>query len=64
MSEHADVELLTLREANKLVGRRRGYVEAEIAAGRIRFCELEPGRVRVPAYELRRWIDAQLRTVA
>lgn len=64
MSERHDVELLTLREADKMLGKRRGFVLSLIESGQLAYLAAEPGRYRVPVFELRRWLAATLKKKA
>lgn len=50
-----DVELLTYREADRLLGRRRGYAEGLVLAGEVAVLEDERGRHRIPAWALKEW---------
>lgn len=48
-----DVELLTYREADRLLGRRRGYTEALVLAGRLRVMDDGGRRFRIPVWVLK-----------
>lgn len=59
-----DVELLTYREADRLLGRRRGYTEQLVLAGELGAIADERGRRRVPAWVLKEWQRRRLSTAS
>lgn len=56
-----DIELLTCQEADRLLGRRKGFTQQLVLAGQLRYVEREDGGVRIPAFVLREWLAAQLK---